>query len=426
LRYHGLGRPDENHPAVARLKNLESQYTCKIGVGSVLQPANCEPAHGESLLYISDTAGHTPGLQEKQKKACHVRDQSTVRVVLDTGSTNIWIASDLCQSGPCALPGRSRYNHTVSRTFRQPDDSNTLQIEFGTGKLSGTKAVDDIHVGPFTVYKQTFGMIAEEQGRVWEEVPFEGILGLAFKAMAASGIVPFMDGIIENKAIGKNEFAFYFSRDSAPGNAVFWGGVDHAFYKGEIEYFPVVEPYYWALELVDFKIGEESKLRMLLPEDGVWDPGKGESEKTEHPTFKALVDSGTTFFTAQGALFNEIKSKLPASQCDSITDESHPPITYTLKSASGENRDFRLTNKQYMVSSNPNGAGASCSLAFMPIEVPKAHGPGMVLGEVFLRIYFSVFDRGDTGDAEEARIGLALADHGPKAQRRLKELAGDD
>jgi len=310
----------------------------------------------------------------------------------------------------------------MSRTFRQPDDSNTLQIEFGTGKLSGTKAVDDFHIGPFTVYKQTFGMIEEEQGRVFQEVPFEGILGLAFKAMAASGIVPFMDGIIENQAIGKNEFAFYFSRDSAPGNAVFWGGVDHAFYKGEIEYFPVVEPYYWALELVDFKIGEESKLSMLLPEDGEWDSGKGEG-KTTHPTFKAIVDTGTTFFTAQGALYDEIKSKLPSSPCDSITDESHPTITYTLKSSSGENRDFKLTNKQYMVSSN-DGTGASCSLAFMPIEVPKAHGPGMVLGEVFLRIYFSVFDRGDTGAPDEARIGFALANHDAKAKRRLKELAG--
>lgn len=102
-------------------------------------------------------------------------------------------------------------------------------------------------MGPFSVYNQSFGMIETEEGRVFEEIPVEGILGLAFPAMAANGIRPFVDGIIENKAIARNEFAFYFGPEVA-GNAIFWGGVgsssrvvsvatevDKAFYTGEIE-----------------------------------------------------------------------------------------------------------------------------------------------------------------------------------------------
>eukprot|EP00913_Durusdinium_trenchii_P014181 g13308.t1 len=220
-------------------------------------------------------------------------------------------------------------------------------------------------------------MIQTEEGRVFEEIPVEGILGLAFPAMAANGIRPFVDGIIQNKAIGRNEFAFYFSPDDVAGNAIFWGGVDRAFYSGDIEYFPVVEPYYWAVQLKDFKIGQDSLLHLLLPEEdgdplGEWEtnttalmvgpPSSEEQTGLEHlshrsqkqargeqTTFKAIVDTGTTFFTAQGRLFKEVMNRLTAAPCSSLTEQSHPDITYTLVNTAGEARDFVLTNKQYML-----------------------------------------------------------------------------
>jgi hypothetical protein len=49
-----------------------------------------------------------------------------------------------------------------------------LDIEFGTGELRGTQGVDDFHVGPFTVKKQTFGLIQEEIGDAFHTIPFEG------------------------------------------------------------------------------------------------------------------------------------------------------------------------------------------------------------------------------------------------------------
>jgi len=263
IRYHGVSVPDETHPAATRLTSLESQYIGQIGVGSVLAPQGCQPA-GESLIYLGPT--EYLNASEDDKKACHVRDESLVWVVFDTGSTNIWVSSVLCDKGPCATAGRSRYNRTNSRTYLPAPRSGLLQIEFGTGQITGPEAIDDFHIGPFSVYKQTFGMIQSEEGRVFEEIPVEGILGLAFPAMAANGMRPFMDGIIENKAIGRNEFAFYFSPDDVAGNAIFWGGVDKAFYSGEIEFFPVVEPYYWSVELQDFKIGTDSLLDLLLPQ----------------------------------------------------------------------------------------------------------------------------------------------------------------
>eukprot|EP00438_Fugacium_kawagutii_P022078 Skav225807 [mRNA] locus=scaffold5154:213084:221920:- [translate_table: standard] len=139
--------------------------------------------------------------------------------------------------------------------------------------------------------------------------------------------------------------------------------------------------------------------------------------------FKAIVDTGTTFFTAQGRLYKEVLQRLPAQSCSSVTEQSHPNITYTLVNTAGQTRDFVLNNKQYMLHSGVEGDD-DCTPAFMMIQVPAAHGPGMVLGEVFLRIFFAVFDRG-SGKVDEARLGLAHAMHDTRAKSRLKGLTAN-
>ena len=40
----------------------------------------------------------------------------------------------------------------------------------------------------YVVKNQTFALIEEEVGQVFEEIPFEGILGLAFPSMSAHGV----------------------------------------------------------------------------------------------------------------------------------------------------------------------------------------------------------------------------------------------
>jgi len=328
--------------------------------------------------------------------------------VFDTGSTNIWVSSDLCKDGACVQPGRSRYDHTLSSTYQAPQKEAQLHIEFGTGRIDGPQAVEDFHVGPFTVYNQTFGMIQVQDGKVFEEVPFEGILGLGFPSMSANGVTPFFDNVVKQKTLSKSEFSFYFSRESKAGNAVFWGGVDPAFYSEPIEYFHVDDPYYWSVPLLSFKIGNQTMLGEGAPGNGAMLEGASAA--------KAIVDTGTTFFTAEGQMFDEVMKRLPSAPCSQVSDRSHPPITYTLRSAGGEPRDFVLDNTQYMTSRED-----ACLPAFMRIDVPPAHGPAMVLGEVFLRQYFSVFDRGDGSDAD-ARVGFARAKGADEVEQRLKDL----
>merc|ERR1719171_1069607 len=135
---------------------------------------------------------------------------------------------------------------------------------------------------------------------------------------------------------------------------------------------------------------------------------------------KLIVDSGTTYFTAENGLYQRIMSMLKTAPCSSVTDKTHPPLTYQMKDADGQIQDFVIPAEEYMVSDE---GGHLCEPAFMKIDIPKQHGPGMLLGEVFMRNYFTVFDRGD-GDVSKARIGFARAKKGPEVTDSLLKLTG--
>lgn len=401
---------------ITPLERMASQYVGPVGVGTVVEPSGCEArGQAESLIFIPRGVGNT---SSSALQNCHTTEQTHVHAVYDTGSTNIWIASDLCKEGACAKKERARYDHLHSSTYHNSLRNSMLHIRFGTGEVTGPQGVDDFHIGPFTVYKQTFGLIQTEEGCVFEQVPFEGIVGLAFKKMSANGVVPFFDNIIQQHALKNNEFAFYFSRDDAAANAILWGGVDQKFYSGDIEMFPVVEPYYWSLKLKSFKIGSEEMLGRATSKLGSL-AQLGDGVSAPASDWRAIVDTGTTYFTAGRELFGDVMSKLGSAPCKQVTETSHPDMTYTLENTAGEARDFTLTNLHYMV--QDSGPDPLCSPAFMEINVPREHGPAVILGEVFLRRYLAVFDRAD-GNDDRARVGFALSKQDDDARSRLREL----
>lgn len=325
--------------------------------------------------------------------------QFEARVVFDTGSTNLWVASTLCKEFPC--------NNDRAREFYDPQKSSTqeaflgedgdIDIMFGTGELRGPLHVDTYRVGPMEVKRQPFAMIREMNGDVFSSFPFEGILGLGFKSLSFGGINPFFERVIEQRLLDNNEFAFFFNVDSDQPSALLWGGIDKDLYHGPIRMFPVVQAHYWALELVDFKVGNVSMKSIGMSDD---------------PVKRLIVDSGTTYFTAPEGLHEQIVSQIPEADCDAV--EKYPPLTYVLKGADEQTYELVVSQETYMI----GGYGNSCRPAFMALDVNEQYGPAMILGEVFMRHFFTVFSRGD-GAAENAKIGIAPAKIGavPKVKK---------
>jgi pepsin A len=279
--------------------------------------------------------------------------------------------------------------------------------------------IDQFHIGPFTVQNQTFGLIKEERGRTFQELPLEGIVGLAFPSMSAGGVKPFFDNVIEQKLLKRNMFAFYLSPSDSHGasslmedryakykpgmDAILWGGVDSRLYEGELVWFPVTQAHYWSIDLHGFFIGNQSigapnRHSDKDDSDSAWSSSSSsllEGSVDSSATTKLIVDSGTTYYTAEHPHFQGIMDRL---QCDD--GGMAPDIAYRLKDVDGKMRHLVLKPEDYMVS--------KCEPGFLKIAVPRGYGPAMLLGELFMRRFFTVFDRGD-GSNENARIGLARA-----------------
>jgi len=315
--------------------------------------------------------------------------QFQARVVFDTGSTNLWVASILCKESPCdSERGKQFYDPAKSSTQELfKGESKDIDIQFGTGELKGPLHVDTYRVGPMVVKKQPFAMIRQMDGYVFSSFPFEGILGLGFKSLSFGGIQPFFDTVIDQKLLTNQEFAFYFNVDSDKPSALLWGGIDKDLYHGPIRMFPVIQPHYWALELLDFKLGNTSMA------------GAGMKGK---PVKRVIVDSGTTYFTAPQGLHSHITRHIPGADCKKAAN--YPPLTFVLRGADGQTYDLVVSQATYMI----GGYEDHCRPAFMALDVNEKYGPAMILGEVFMKHFFTVFSRGN-GDDSDAKIGFAPA-----------------
>lgn len=305
------------------------------------------------------------------------------RVVFDTGSTNLWVISNLCEVDCDPEQRRTYFDPHASFTHEEPPLSGDVDILFGTGEIVGPLARDVIQVGPVRVRSQPFGLIRNMTGSVFRSFTFEGILGLGFKSLSLEGMDSFIDRIVRQKVLGNNEFSFFLNPDSSKPSAILWGGVDHDLFEGSIRMFNVSKPHYWSLELLDFHVGNESVL------DGV----------SDRPT-QLVVDSGTTFFTAPESLMKSIVKHLPHAPCRDVAD--HPDLTYVLQTPQGDPFNLVVSQETYMIGSD----NAECEPAFMALDVNPKWGPAMILGEVFMRHFFTTFSRGD-GEPENAKIGFA-------------------
>jgi hypothetical protein len=266
------------------------------------------------------------------------------------------VASVLCHTYPCPAesenkfydPKKSKTQEAFTGTGLTRDPGADIDIMFGTGELRGPLHVDTYRVGPLKVKKQPFAMIREMTGEVFSAFPFEGILGLAFKSLSFGGIEPFFERVIQQRLLEHNEFAFYLNVDSQKPSALLWGGIDQSLYEGPLHMFPVVQAHYWALELVDLRLGKES---LLANSDGA-------------RVRRVIVDSGTTYFTAPSELYDRIMDSVPEAPCSEV--ESYKPLTYVLRGSDGKTYDLEVTQETYMVGAR---GGDECRPSFMRLDM---------------------------------------------------------
>lgn len=343
------------------LKNNENKFLSKIK-GPIQKEVHLTLANIKNTQYIGKIGVGTP--------------PQSLNVIFDTGSTNLWVTSVQCLSKYCK--NNEKYDNSLSTSHESLDID--LEVEFGTGAVKGVISQDIISIGHLQIQSQIFAEIREENGEVFKETKFSGILGLAFPGMSANHYTPIFDNIINQKLLSSNQFSFYFSEYPKQESVVIFGENDPKYFKEPILWFPVSRKYYWEIEMSDISINGQ-KMNLCF-----------------FDKCRIALDTGTSLITGPSREVVQLLKVLNIKEDCRNLDEM-PTLIFHV----GE-YEFPLHPADYILRNKDiNRNGTLCRVGLMPLDVPKPKGPLWVFGDIFIRKYYSVFDR------DNERIGLALA-----------------
>lgn len=299
------------------------------------------------------------------------------KVVLDTGSSNLWVPSSECGSIACYL--HSKYDSSASSTYSK--NGSDFEIRYGSGSLSGFISKDTVQIGDLKIKDQDFAEATSEPGLAFAFGRFDGILGLGYDTISVNKIIPPFYQMINQKLLDEPVFGFYLgdtNKDNDNSEATF-GGVDKNHYTGEMIEIPLRRKAYWE---VDFDAITFGKDRAELDNTGI------------------ILDTGTSLIALPSTLAELLNKEMGAKkswngqytvECEKR--DSLPDLTFTL---SGHN--FTIGPYDYVLE-----VQGSCISSFMGMDFPEPVGPLAILGDAFLRKWYTKYDLGKNA------VGIAKA-----------------
>jgi len=313
--------------------------------------------------YFSDISIGTPPQQFK--------------VVLDTGSSNLWVPSSECNSIACYL--HSKYDHSSSSTYKK--NGSSFEIRYGSGELSGFVSQDTLQIGDLKVKNQDFAEATSEPGLAFAFGRFDGIMGLGYNTISVNGIVPPFYNMLDQGLLDEPVFSFYLSdtNDESSESEAMFGGVNTDHYTGKLTKIPLRRKAYWEVDLDAITFGDDTA---EMDDTGV------------------ILDTGTSLIALPSTMAELLNKEIGAKksyngqytvECDKR--DSLPDLTFTL---TGHN--FTIGPYDYILE-----VQGSCISSFMGMDFPEPVGPLAILGDAFLRKWYSVYDLGTNS------VGLAKA-----------------
>ncbi|KAF9973994.1 Vacuolar protease A [Actinomortierella ambigua] len=301
----------------------------------------------------------------------------TFSVVFDTGSSNLWVPSVHCNSIACFL--HRRYDSSRSSTFKE--NGTEFAIQYGSGSLEGFISSDTLEVAGIKVEKQDFGESVKEPGLAFAFGKFDGIFGLGYDTISVQGVVPPFYKMVNAGLLDAPQVGFYLSKTSGEGGAggeMTLGGVNPNHFDGELVWHDVRRKAYWEIELTKVVLGDEE-----VELDG-----------------GAVIDTGSSLIVLDTTLAEMINKELGAKKnyagqytidCGRVSNL--PDFSFWFGK-----KEYKLKGEDYILNT-----GGNCISGFMGMDFPESLKDLWIVGDVFLRKYYSVYDLG------KDRVGFALA-----------------
>ncbi|KAF9534288.1 aspartic peptidase domain-containing protein [Crepidotus variabilis] len=289
------------------------------------------------------------------------------KVILDTGSSNLWVPSAKCTSIACFL--HAKYDSSSSSTHKP--NGTEFSIRYGSGSMEGFVSNDHLTIGDLTLKSQDFAEATKEPGLAFAFGKFDGILGLAYDTIAVNKIVPPFYSMIDQGLLDQPVFSFRLGSSEDDGGEAIFGGIDSNAFKGKIEYVPVRRKAYWEVELEKVSFGDETL----------------ELENTG-----AAIDTGTSLIVVPTDLAEMLNTQIGAKkswngqytvECSKVPDL--PELSLYLGG-----KPYPLKGSDYVLE-----VQGTCISAFTGMDINMPDGGSLwIVGDAFLRRYYTVYDLG--------------------------------
>lgn len=297
-------------------------------------------------------------------------------VILDTGSSDLWLAGSDCITGCNSVP---TFNSAQSSTFT--NESKAFSIQYGTGEAAGTLAKDTVQMAGFSVANQVFAVCDQISSGLLNS-PVSGLIGLAWNTIASSGATPLWQTLAASNALDSPVMGFQLTRfmddpnaeTLEAGGAFNLGFVNQSLYTGNIDFqnIPSGQESWWILPMTSMTVQGNS---VTLP--------------TGTESYSA-IDTGTTLIGGPSSAITSIFAQIPGSApgagnfegyftypCDTQVNVS---ISFGGQSWPIDPADFKLTQV----------SNSQCVGAFFEMTTGSS-APAWIVGDTFLKNVYSVF-----------------------------------
>uniref|UniRef100_H0XYN6 Peptidase A1 domain-containing protein n=1 Tax=Otolemur garnettii TaxID=30611 RepID=H0XYN6_OTOGA len=319
----------------------------------------------------------------------------TFRVVFDTGCADFWLPSVFCYTQSCNT--HERFDPQSSSTFNFPSgELRTVKLSYGSGEIVGVIAYDTLKEHPFLPQigdlediNQAFVLSTSVDQAFGSFVEFDGILGLAYPELAQVRRTPVFDKLWKKGRISENLFAFYLTRKKKNaggkrGSMLMLGGVDHSYYSGELRWVPVTKQRYWQVALDSITVNGT----IIACHDGC----------------QAILDTGCSVVDGPNEDVLQIQNIIHAQPSfnnmyviDCNTTTQLPDVVFVIGGI-----NYPVPARSYIRKFLQEAFG-TCVSAFESFPDNTFGSKTWILGDLFLSLYFSIYDRANN------RVGLAPA-----------------
>jgi len=301
-------------------------------------------------------------------------------VVYDTGSSDLWVPGQNCQSPACNV--HKKFDPKKSKTF--VDLKKPFDISYGLGEVTGDTAKDSVSFAGLPVKGQIFGLTKTETPNFQVHKP-DGIMGMAFDNLSdQKGLTPFSN--LVKQGIVKNPFfSFHLARVKNGGkddSELTLGGVDTSKFTGKIVFNKVISnDGFWHIGLQGAAVN--GKKLSLLGKD-------------------AVIDTGTTLLIIPAADAVAIHKNIPGAKL--VNNNFVVPCnTKAVVSLKFNGVDYKINPTD--IAFEPIGQNNLC---ISGIAAGDPLGPGSntwLVGDTFLKNVYSVYN------IKKREVGFAPTKH---------------